>query len=116
MVEVLSLKPRIAILDDHEDTGEMLRVALDTDFFPVVYHNGDELLASLDQENFSAIIADIMLPGVNGYDFIRTIRNHSRFAEMCVIAVTALARETDRQKGMAAGFTEYLVKPIALKT
>jgi len=62
--------------------------------------------------NFSAILADVMLPGLDGFGFIRAIRNVSRFAELCLIAVTALAMATDREKGIAACFTDYLVKPI----
>jgi DNA-binding response OmpR family regulator len=110
--EVLTSKPRIAILEDHEDTREMLCVALQTDFSPIVYESAHDLLIALDQEHFSAIVADIMLPGVDGYEFVRTIRSHAQFGQMCVIAVTALAMGTDREKGMAAGFTDYLVKPI----
>jgi CheY-like chemotaxis protein len=106
------VKPRVAILEDHQDTREMLRVALDKDFSIRDFENASDLLAALEEENFSAIIADIMLPGLDGFAFIKTLRADPRFMDQCVIAVTALAMPHDREKGIAAGFTEYLVKPI----
>ena len=105
-------KPRVAILEDHQDTREMLRLALESQFSIYDFQDASELLSVIGQENFSAIIADIMLPGLDGYGFIRSLRQDPRFQDLCVVAVTALAMANDREKGMAAGFTDYLVKPI----
>jgi CheY-like chemotaxis protein len=112
MSESLNPKPHVAILEDHEDTREMLRVGLETDFSIALYRDAAELLAALELGKFSAIVADIMLPGLDGFSFIEAIRRDFRLANLCVIAVTALALATDREKGIAAGFTDYLVKPI----
>ena len=105
-------KPRVAILEDHDDTRELLRISLDSEFSCRDFENASILLAALPTGNFSAVIADIMLPGLDGYEFIKTVRSDPRFRNLCVIAVTALAYEADRQKAIAAGFNEYLVKPI----
>jgi|ERR1051326_1102068 DNA-binding response OmpR family regulator len=113
MSEPASLKPHIAILEDHDDTREMLRVGLESDFSISPYKDAAELLSELDEGKFSAIIADVMLPGLDGFGFIRAIRSDQRYAQLCVIAVTALAHAADREKGMASGFTDYLVKPIS---
>src|SRR5215813_6298911 len=106
-------KPRVAILEDHEDTRELLRISLASQFSCRDFANASQLLAELGEENFSAVIADIMLPGLDGYEFIKTVRSNPRLRNLCVIAVTALAFEADRQKAIAAGFNEYLVKPIS---
>ena len=105
-------KPQVAILEDHDDTRELLRISLDSQFSCRDFADASQLLAELGEGNFSAVIADIMLPGVDGYEFIKTVRANPRFRNLCVIAVTALAFEADRQKAIAAGFNEYLVKPI----
>jgi CheY-like chemotaxis protein len=105
-------KPRVAILEDHDDTRELLRISLDSEFSCRDFADASQLLAELGEGNFSAVIADIMLPGLDGYQFIKTVRSDPRFRNLCVIAVTALAYEADRQKAIAAGFNEYLVKPI----
>jgi CheY-like chemotaxis protein len=112
MSEPANPKPHIAILEDHEDTREMLRVGLETDLSITVYKDAAELFSALAQGNFSAVLADIMLPGLDGFGFITAIRRDFRFVDLCVLAVTALAMPADREKGMAAGFTDYLVKPI----
>jgi CheY-like chemotaxis protein len=67
----------------------------------------------MERERYSAIIADIMMPGMDGLSFIKALRQDRRFKDLCVVAVTALAMSGDRQKAMAAGFNDYLVKPIA---
>src|SRR5215471_15121310 len=106
-------KPRVAILEDHEDTRELLRISLDSQFSCWDFADASQLLAELGEGNFSAVIADIMLPGLDGYEFIKKVRSNPRFRNLCVIAVTALAYEADRQKAIAAGFDEYLVKPVS---
>ena len=105
-------KPRVAILEDHDDTRELLRISLDGQFSCRDFADASQLLAELGEGNFSAVIADIMLPGLDGYEFIKRVRANPRYRNLCVIAVTALAFEADRQKAIAAGFNEYLVKPI----
>src|SRR5690349_2794093 len=110
MSESPNPKPHVAILEDHQDTREMLRVALETDFSITVYKDAGELLSALEHGKFSAVLADIMLPGLDGLGFIQAIRRDVRFVDLCVIALTALAMPADREKGLAAGFTDYLVK------
>jgi CheY-like chemotaxis protein len=112
-VDGVSPKPRLAILEDHEDTRELLRISLGSQFSCRDFEDASDLLAELERENFSAVIADIMLPGLDGYEFIRTVRSKPRLQNLCVIAVTALAFDADRQKAIAAGFNEYLVKPVS---
>src|ERR1041385_7201889 len=101
MSEFHNRRPPVAIVEDHEDTREMLRVGLEADFTVQTYQSARELLSALEREKFSAVIADVMLPGLDGFGFIKTIRNDSRFEKLCVIAVTALAMATDREKGIA---------------
>jgi len=113
MSPTIEPKPHIAVLEDHEDTREMLRVGLESHFSIREFSNAPDLLTALEREKFSAILADIMMPGVDGYGLIRTLRADRRFARLCIIALTALAMTTDREKALAAGFTAYLVKPIA---
>jgi CheY-like chemotaxis protein len=106
------IKPRIAILEDHEDTRELLRILLEDEFTVQEFRTAAELLAALELEKFDVIIADIMLPDLDGYDFIRALRADARFKDLPVIAVTALAMASDREKAMGMGFTDYLVKPL----
>jgi CheY-like chemotaxis protein len=58
------------------------------------------------------IISDIGLPGEDGYAFMREVRTRDPKREIAALAVTAFARPEDREKALAAGFDEYLPKPV----
>jgi CheY-like chemotaxis protein len=105
-------KPLIAVLEDHDDTRELLLIYLENEFSVKAFREVGDLLTALEQEKFAAIVTDIMLPGIDGYDFVERLRRDSRFASLPVIAVTALAMASDRERVIASGFTEYLIKPI----
>ena len=60
MSPTIEPKPHIAVLEDHEDTREMLRVGLESHFSIREFSNAPDLLTALEREKFSAILADIM--------------------------------------------------------
>jgi CheY-like chemotaxis protein/signal transduction histidine kinase/DNA-binding LacI/PurR family transcriptional regulator len=68
-----------------------------------------ELLERLD---VSLILTDIMMPGMDGYEFIKALRVQPRFQKTPVIALTAKAMKGDREKCLEAGANDYLSKPI----
>jgi two-component system cell cycle response regulator len=81
-----------------------------------VARSGDEGLAKLAQMRVDLIACDIHLPGMDGYEILRTIRNQPELARTPVIAVTASAMVGDREQLLAAGFDGYISKPIDPKT
>ena len=113
MSDILKAKPLIAVLEDHDDTREFLMITLGDDFSVQEFRDAVELLSVLQREKFSAVVADIMLPGLDGYGFIRAVRTNEQLKDLCVVAVSALAMPGDREKALNAGFTDYLVKPVA---
>jgi DNA-binding response OmpR family regulator len=71
---------------------------------------GREGLAALDRDPFDAIILDVMLPDIDGFEVCRTIRAH---AQTPILMLTARGEETDRIVGLEIGADDYLPKPFS---
>jgi hypothetical protein len=77
--------------------------------------NGTEALELARMENPQLILMDIQMPGMDGLQAIRRIREDDELKETPIIALTALAMPGDRDRCLAAGANEYLAKPVHLR-
>jgi len=81
----------------------------------VVGRNGFEAIARLDEvENVDLVLMDVMMPGMDGLEATRRIRQDARFTRLPIIAITAKAMKDDQEQCLAAGANDYLAKPIDL--
>ena len=107
-------KPRILIVEDHPLIAELVETRLRIEgMAPTKCGGGREALAALSAERFDAVILDIMMPDVDGYEVLRQIRSAPRTATLPVIFLTAKSTPSDIEKGLALGANFYITKPFS---
>jgi two-component system cell cycle response regulator len=110
---------RILIVDDDEDARILLMRALGKSsltFEVAAAADGLQALELVARAQPHAVITDIMMPRMNGFDLCVALRTDPATAHIPVIMVTALEDERDRQRGLDAGADEYLTKPFSWGT
>jgi PAS domain S-box-containing protein len=101
----------VLVVDDDQDSRELCGVLLETAGASVTLcGSAAAALDCLETTAFDLVIADIAMPGVDGYAFIAQVR--ARRAELPAIAMSAHARIEDRRRALAAGYTAYRTKPV----
>ncbi|MGH8222394.1 MAG: response regulator [Woeseiaceae bacterium] len=106
---------RILVADDEPDTVATLTVLLEEEGHEVIgVHDGGDVLREARKSPPDAVILDIGMPGLNGYDVARALR--AMFGKACptLIAVTAYATAPDKLVGKDAGFHHHFGKPVVL--
>lgn len=107
---------KILIIDDEELTLEMLATFLSlTGHEPLKAIDSRQGWSILDYEEPEAILLDIQLPDTNGLTMCRDLRNNPNTADLPIIMISAHAPPMIRE-AQEAGATDYLAKPIDLKT
>ena len=106
----------IAVVEDNADNRLLLQAILDGLYQVVEYENGVDALAGLNAALPDLVLLDISLPGMDGNEILARIRADDRLRRLPVIALTAHAMAGDREKYLAAGFNDYITKPIVDET
>jgi CheY-like chemotaxis protein len=106
----------IAIVEDNADNRLLLQAILDGLYDLVEYENGTDALAGLAASLPDLVLLDISLPGMDGNEILSRIRADGLLRQLPVIALTAHAMSGDREKYLAAGFNDYITKPIVDET
>lgn len=107
----------VLIVDDDMRTIFAITTALESKGMKVMFaENGTEGLRILQQYPvIDLILMDIMLPGMDGYEVIRTIRHLHTYHSLPIIALTAKAMKDDREQCLEAGASDYISKPVNME-
>jgi PAS domain S-box-containing protein len=108
---------RILVVDDNRDAAESLRMMLELLGADVqVAYNGRDAIARFAECQPVAMLLDIGMPGMDGYEVAREIRARADGTSALIVALTGWGQEDDRRRSREAGFDHHLVKPADLET
>ena len=109
-----SARPSILVVEDEQKVANALREGLESERYDVtVEHTGEGAFFRLNTESFDVILLDLMLPGRDGLQILRTLRQ--RGDKTPVLVLTARDTLEDRVTGLDSGADDYLVKPFAFE-
>jgi CheY-like chemotaxis protein len=108
---------RILVVDDNAANVKLARFVLERRGYLVrVATDADEALKEIEASPPRLVLMDVQLPGVDGLTLTRQLKAAPRTRDLVIVAFTAFAMESDRQKALAAGCDGFLTKPIDTRT
>lgn len=106
-------RPTILLVEDFDDTRLMMKLWLSRSGYRVIEaENGEEAVTQAERELPDLIIMDVMMPGLNGLDATRRIRQHQALRDTPIVAVSAYGGNEYRAIALEAGCTEYVSTPF----
>lgn len=108
-----NLRARVMLVDDEDDILSLLELTLQRDFEVVMARNGLEAIEKIVSYQPDIILLDIMMPKMNGFQLLQTMRRNARFATTPIVIVSAKASERDRQYALRVGATDFIPKPFS---
>jgi len=110
------MKKQVLIVEDEQDLAELLAYHLQKEGYQtVIAHSGEEAIDAVPNDSFDAVLLDIMLPELNGWEVCRILRESAKGKSLPIIVVTALSDEEARIKGLSLGADDYVSKPYSMK-
>jgi DNA-binding response OmpR family regulator len=106
----------VMVVDDDPNALDIVRTFLEAKGYRVATaKDGNEALAQLEEVKPAIVLLDVMMPGMDGWEVARIIKNHPNFGSTRVVMLTARSDFADKHEGLRAGADDYIVKPIQLR-
>ena len=104
---------KVLVVEDNPDNMKLVTWILEDEDYDVTgVGSGEECLECLKTEDFDLILMDISLPGIDGKETTRNLRQQERFRDMPIIALTAHAIKGEDEEILASGVTDLITKPL----
>lgn len=109
-------KRRVLIVDDEPNIVLSLEFLLRQQGYEVsVARDGEEALATAEKQPLDLVVLDVMLPGLDGFEVCRRLRERPDLAGLKILLLTARGREVERVRGMEEGADAYVRKPFSTR-
>ena len=110
------MKKQILIVEDENDCAELLSYHLRKENYQtVIARNGEEAIDAVQCRTPDAVLLDVMMPELNGWEVCRILRESSKGKSLPIIMLSALSDEEERVKGLSLGADDYVSKPYSMK-
>jgi DNA-binding response OmpR family regulator len=107
-------KEHILIVEDEKNIAKLIRYNLEKAGYECIQaKSGEDALDILGKHQIDLVILDIMLPGIDGLEICRRIKQENRLKNISVVMLTAKGEEVDRVVGLELGADDYMVKPFS---
>ena len=104
---------RILVVDDMAASARMLSAKLVDEYYDVITaEDGPSALRIAEHDDPDVILLDVMMPGMDGFEVCRRLKDNPITAHIPVVMVTALTGLADRVRGLEAGADDFLAKPV----
>lgn len=104
---------RVLVVDDTPSIRFLIRTNLELDGHDVIEaDNGQDCLDTLSRESVDVLLIDVVMPELDGYASVATLRAQPEYADLPIIMVTTQSQVADIRRGTEVGVTEYVVKPF----
>jgi two-component system chemotaxis response regulator CheY len=106
----------ILVVDDSATVRKFVSLSLNMQGFNVVTAcDGMDAMEKLPSARIDLVITDLNMPNMDGYEFIRTLRESDQYRDLPVIILSSLSDKSSRELGLQAGAFSYLVKPFSIE-
>jgi CheY-like chemotaxis protein len=107
---------RVLIIDDNQMNRKLFTCLLEAGGYETIEAvDGEAGLRAASEERPDLILCDLIMPGVDGREVLRRLKQNAQLRSIPVVALTALAMNGDRETVLAAGFDGYISKPIKVR-
>jgi DNA-binding response OmpR family regulator len=105
---------RVLLIEDEPNIIEAIRFILSRDGWSVDTHSdGATAVSAIEAKRPDIVILDVMLPGLSGFEILRTVREDEAHAALPILMLTARGQQKDRDMAAAAGVSAFMTKPFS---
>ena len=105
-------KNKILIIEDHKDIRLYMKILFSPHYTLIMAENGEEGIRMARKEMPDIIISDVMMPGLNGFECTKILKEDIKTCHIPIILLTALVGDTNMVKGLEVGADDYILKPF----